>query len=77
MAQMRVVSAAFQELKQDDPNTDMTLCGLRRLISSGVIPTVRVGRKVLFDYNLLLDYLTAPPNVTPITEAIGQIRKVV
>jgi hypothetical protein len=75
MARMRIISEAYNQLKQDDPNTALTISSLRRLINSNIIPTVKVGRKILLDYDLLLQYLSSP------TERIanikqGQIRRV-
>lgn len=47
MPRMRLVKDAFEQLKKDDPDTDVTLYALRTIVKSGLIPTVRLGRKVL------------------------------
>lgn len=55
---LRVVTEAYAELKKDDPNTALTLTGLRRMVRSGEIPTISVGRKRLIDYDKLVQYLS-------------------
>lgn len=72
---MRLLSEAFHQIKSDDPHTALTLCGLRRLINNGEIPSVRIGRKVLINYDALLGYLNTPVIKTPDTRT-GQIRQV-
>jgi len=42
MARMRLVKDAYEQIKADDPNTAVTLNGLRQLVYSGVIPTVSI-----------------------------------
>lgn len=55
---MRLVKDAFEQLKKEDPETDITIYGLRTIVKSGVVPTVRLGRKLLINYDSLLDYLS-------------------
>ena len=78
---MRTVNEAAQELKQLDPNTAMSPYHIRRLCLDGVLPTVRAGKKLLLDLNLLIEYLTDPtadkfkPRKTA-TDTIGGIRRI-
>lgn len=78
MSRMRVISEAYCQLKQDDPNTAITLSALRWMLKSGVIPSVSVGRKSLVNYDLLIEYLQSgtikSDTVTP--ESVGGIRKI-
>ena len=76
MARMRIIKDVFEQLKQDDPDTAITMCGLRRLVQTGVIPSVQVGRKRLINYDTLLEYLCVPPTVISEPEETGVIRKV-
>jgi len=76
MARMRLVKDAYEQIKADDPNTAVTLNGLRQLIHSGVIPTVSIGRKRLINYDALLDYLSSPPPPPEPADLIGVIRKI-
>lgn len=57
MARLRIIREAFKQMMQDDPDTAITLCALRRIVKAGDIPTVQIGRKSLIDYDLLLQYL--------------------
>lgn len=56
MPRMRLIKDAFEQLKNDDPDTDITLYALRTIVKSGLVPTVRLGRKVLINYDSLLEY---------------------
>ena len=55
---MRTIPKAFEEIKQVDPDTDLTLRALRRMLSNGEIPVVRISNKVLINLDLLLDKLS-------------------
>lgn len=57
---MRSISEAHQLLKEEDPGSKVTVCMLRRLVSDGTIPSVRSGRKILLNYDVLLAYLSRP-----------------
>lgn len=70
---MRLISECYQLLKEKDPNTAITLCGLRRLVNSGAIPSVKVGKKALIDYEQLLDYLSNPPTEKSENDSITNI----
>lgn len=54
---MRGIKQAIEELKRNDPNTALTEKALRRLILTGELPAVRVGKKYLVNMNHLFDYL--------------------
>lgn len=45
-------------VEKEDPGTDITIYALRTIVKSGVVPTVRLGRKLLINYDSLLDYLS-------------------
>lgn len=55
---MRTIPKAFEAVKQADPDTDLTLRALRRMVSNGEIPVVRISNKVLINLDLLLDKLS-------------------
>lgn len=54
---IRGIKEAITELKASDPETALTEKGLRRLIVTGKIPTVKLGRKYLINMEVLIDYL--------------------
>ena len=58
LARMRTRDKALVMLKQDDPETSLTRNGLDRLISSGMLPHVKIGAKVLINYDTLLELLS-------------------
>ena len=55
---MRTIPKAFEEIKQVDPDTDLTLRALRRMVNNGEIPAVKISNKVLINLDLLLDKLS-------------------
>ena len=57
---MRTVHEAAQELKAIDEHTAVTEYHIRQLALSGVLPRVQAGRKLLINFDLLLEYLSDP-----------------
>lgn len=57
-ARMRGIEQAFAMLKEDDPGTELTLTGFRRLVTTGKIESVKVGKKYLVNYDGVLAYLS-------------------
>ena len=53
---MRTIDEAAAFLRQADPNTAVTKTALRRLVTSGQIPSVRVGAKCLVDLGVLDEF---------------------
>lgn len=58
MARMRTIDQAFAWLREQDPETALTKTALRRMVTTGALPSVRVGQK----YLLCLDTLEAHLN---------------
>ena len=54
---MRTAPGALAIIQEEDPGTEVTLHYLRRLIKTGTVPSVPVGRKKLIDVDKLIDYL--------------------
>ena len=55
---MRTAPQALKELIKMDPDTSVTLRAIRRMISAGVLPVVKVGNKSLINFDLLLEKLS-------------------
>lgn len=53
---IRTAEGALEIIKAEDPETAVTLRQIRRLIATGVIPFVPVGRKKLVNVDKLLVY---------------------
>lgn len=65
---MRTINEAAVFLQQADPDTAVTKTALRRLVTSGQIPSVRVGAKYLVDLGVLDEFFgweTARVQSTP------------
>lgn len=60
IARLRTVSEAAAELRALDPHTAMTPYHIRRLCLCGVLPTIKAGKKVLLNFDALIEYLADP-----------------
>ena len=54
---MRTIREAHKELRATDPKSNLGLSALYRLVSEGVIPSTRVGKRYLIDLDRLSDFL--------------------
>ena len=74
---IRTMREVYKHIKTADPDTDLTYYALRRMILTGVIPSVKSGRKYLIDIDNLEKYLV--PGVTRDQQDIpkyGSIRRI-
>lgn len=55
---MRTLPKAYAEIIKLDPETSLSMRALRRLVSDGQIPTVKVANKVLINLDLLIQWLS-------------------
>ena len=79
LPRMRTIQEAAEEIRTLDENTAVTPYHIRRLCLSGVLPTVRAGKKILLNLDTLLEYLDDPAaeKFRPCPAAsIGGIRRV-
>ena len=74
LPRMRTAEGVIAELKEQDPNTGITLNFVRGLILSGEIPVVQAGRKKLVNVDLLMDYLSNQGTASPITYKPGSFQ---
>lgn len=54
---MRTAEGALAIIQQQDPDTAITLRSIRRMICTGEVPCVPVGRKKLINVDLLMKHL--------------------
>lgn len=47
MRRMRLISEAYDEIKEADPNTAITMTAFRRLVLDERIPSIMIGNKRL------------------------------
>lgn len=66
---MRTIEQAAAYIQQSDPETAITKTALRRLVTTGQLPSVRVGVKYLVSLEALDAYLSAAELVADETEA--------
>lgn len=57
-ARIRSFSKAIEEIKAEDPNTSLSLHGLKTLAENGQISTVKVGNRTYVEMNQLMDELS-------------------
>ena len=80
MIKMRLIREAYMQVKEDDPGTALTLCALRRIVRENKVPVVKIGRKMLLNYDALLDYLNSQGTEAETQDRLqdaGTIRKVI
>lgn len=71
---MRTIKQAIAELKEKDSNTAFTESALRRAVSSGDIPHIRAGNKVLVNLDTVESYLNGTLSNDKLTD-FGNIRR--
>lgn len=59
MKRIRTIQAAYEEIKHDDPGTSLTPSAVRRAVTSGKIPSRRVGNKGGWKYFVDVDQVIA------------------
>ena len=55
MKRIRSIQSAYDEIKAADPNTGITLSAIRRAVSTGEIPSRRIGARGGYKYMVDLD----------------------
>ena len=60
MAKYRTIQQAYESIRELDADTAITQHALRKLVVSGQLPSMRVGKKYLIDMDLLSDFLRMP-----------------
>lgn len=58
MARMRLIKEAYNYIKEQDPSTALKITGLTKLVKSGHIPCVKVGKKTLVNLDIIDKFLT-------------------
>ena len=59
---IRTIKGAYEEIKAQDQNTDITLYAIRKMIKENKIPYVRSGKKYLINVETLIEYLKGNKN---------------
>ena len=74
MPRMRTIDQAAEWLKETDPGTAITKTALRRLVTSGELPCVRVGQKYLINLETLEDYLQGSVPLPVVAHGIREVK---
>ena len=53
---MRGLDEGFKEIRANDPGTALTKSAFRRLVTTGRIPSVKIGTKYLVDLDVVERY---------------------
>lgn len=46
---LRTIKSLYDEIRKEDPDTELTLNFLRTLVNKGIIPSIRLGKRILID----------------------------
>ena len=77
MPRMRTAEKVLAEIKQVDPDTEVTLHYIRALIRAEAVPVVRCGRKKLVNVDAVMELLANGYELPTEPQAVGVIRRVV
>ena len=58
MPRMRTIREAALHVRESDPATALTETAIRRLLTTGALPCVRIGAKYLLDLDVLEAFLS-------------------
>lgn len=73
MSRMRTIDQAHAWLVETDPETAITKTGLRRLVTSGQLPSVRIGNKYLLELGQVEQYMNGAVPLPIVAQGIRQI----
>lgn len=77
LPRMRTAAGVLTEIKAQDPNTEVTLFYIRKIIHAGLVPIVNAGRKQLVDADKVIALLaTGIPLEQTTPMETGKIRPV-
>lgn len=76
MRRMRLISEAYAEIKETDPNTAITMTAFRRLVLDGRIPSIMIGNKRLVSMEDVENFFQHGDRQIPEPES-GKIRPII
>lgn len=76
MPRMRIASGVFDIIKEQDPDTAVSLSFIRRLIITEQVPVVHVGHKKLVDADKVIEFIAAGGEIPCVNHNVGVLRKV-
>lgn len=73
---MRTIDQAFDYVLEQDSETSLSKTALRRLVTTGKLPSVRVGKKYLVSLETLEDYMSGNIAIAPAPKESNCIRRI-
>ena len=73
LPRMRTIAETIRLLREQDPDTCLTETALRRMVITGEIPSVRVGKKYLIDIDHVGEHLRGTTTAQVSKSGIRQI----
>lgn len=52
----RTINSAYAEIKKQDPETEISMCGIKAGVKQGLIPSVKIGNKVVVSIEGILKF---------------------
>lgn len=74
---MRTVPEAMKQIREEDPNTCVTLASIQDAIRKGRLTVVEAGNKKLINYDYLIKLLSSRQQAEGEPVEKGKIRKIV
>lgn len=79
LPRMRTAAGVLEIIKEQDPDTEVTMHYLRHLINTNQVPVTPVGCKKLVNVDTVIAFIAAgqaPPAQEEECETVGRIRRV-
>ena len=73
---MRTIDQAFDYVLEQDSETSLSKTALRRLVTTGKLPSVKVGKKYLVSLETLEEYMSGNIAITPAPKESNCIRRI-
>lgn len=77
LPRMRTAERVLEEIKKEDPDSEVTLHYIRALIRAEAVPVVACGRKKLVSVDAVMELLANGYKLPPVPKQLGGIRRVV
>lgn len=75
MSKTRTINEAHTELLRNDPGCCLTKTALRRLVTTGAIPSLRIGTKYLVDMDILEQFLLGTLAIKNAPSVVGATKR--
>ena len=63
LPRIRSAVEALAEVRRLDPKTALKLHHIQRLMKSGAVPTIKAGNRIFVNFDMLIEYIAAHPDL--------------